>query len=260
MDLPDKIRNYIITPLWRTSEISSGNYCFEEGTSLMRDYIVNIKNYKCIVPNIVYNTITDLYINNKKRVFPKNATIVAPNILYKPIITCKTFNSFIKYFNKTYYWSYEIHTQIGVYYVGNGVIFDENLNPLILYCKKVNTAVSEVSPNIVHAELVNKWVRPEESIIYINPEVFINQKNFVNKGIIQKIIPALMGDYCREMLMTNYINPTPKIIISNEINNFINTVYPPSTLDNNDDVINDILLKNLSDMDNCFYLDGFKTA
>lgn len=260
MDLLDKIRNFIITPLWRTSEISSENYCFEESTSLMRDYIVNIKNYKCIVPNIVYNTITDLYINNKKRVFPKNATIVVPNILRNPNIACKTFNSFIKYFNRTYYWSCEVHTQIGVYYVGNGVIFDENLNPLILYCKKVNTDVSGVSPNIVHAELVNKWVRPEESIIYINPEVFINQKNFVNKGIIQKIIPALMGDYCREMLMTNYINPTPKIIISNEINNFINTVYPPSTLDNNDDVINDILLKNLSDMDNCFYLDDFKTA
>ena len=57
MDLPDKIRNYIITPLWRTSEVSSENYCFGESTSLMRDYIVNIKDYKCIVPNIVYNTI-----------------------------------------------------------------------------------------------------------------------------------------------------------------------------------------------------------
>lgn len=260
MDLPDKIRNFIITPLWRTPEISPENYYFGESTSLMRDYIVNIKDYKCIVPNIVYDTIVNLYINNKRKVFPKNATIVAPNILHKPNISCKTFNAFIKYFNKTYYWSYKIHTHIGVYYVGNGVIFDENLNPLILYCKKVNTDVSGVSPNIIRAELVNKWVRPEEAIIYINPEVFINQKNFVNKGIIQKIIPALMGDYCREMLIGNYINPTPKIIISNEINNFINTVYPPNTLDNNDDVINDVLLKNLSDIDNCFYLDDFKTA
>ena len=259
MDLPDKIQNYIITPLWRTSEISSENYAFGESTSLMRDYIVNIKDYKCIVPNIVYNTIVNLYINNKRKVFPKNATIVAPNVLCKSNISCKTFNSFIKYFNKTHYWSYEVHTQIGIYYVGNGVIFDENLNPLILYCKKVNTDVSGVSPNIIHAELVNKWVRPEESIIYINPEVFINQKNFVNKGIIQKIIPALMGDYCKQVITTNYINPTPKIIISNEINNFINKVPSPSTIENIDDTINDLLLQNLSDMDNCFYLNDFKT-
>ena len=260
MGLPINIKDYIIAPLKSTTTKIITEKCgTAENTLLISDFIINIKDYEGIIPIPLYTTISNMYMYNKRKVFLKDATIMAPNLVCSCSSTRKTFNFIIKYFNTLDYYSSKVHTSKNIYYIGNGVIFDDNLNPLILYCKKVNTDVSGVSPNIVYAELHNKWNKPKEAIIYINPKVFIDQKDLINKGIIQKIIPTLMEDYCKDILKQYYVDCEPKIIVSNEINDFINKVSPPSTIENIDDTINDLLLQNLSDMDNCFYLDDFKT-
>lgn len=131
-----------------------------------------------------------------------------------------------------------------VFYGANGILLDSNRNPIMLA-----TIRTEGLSNITMEEL----------ILYINPKVF-NNDGILNKYIKDKIIPHILsgiyltgGPYIRGVInrlnMDSYgirREVTPKIVISDTINNFFTTV-----VDDGRDDASEIILHNLEDFFRC---------
>lgn len=121
------------------------------------------------------------------------------------------------------------------FYIGNKCILNEAEAPLLVCTKKVvDTRVSELA-------------------VYINPIVF-SVKNVINTHITKQLIPYYSThDFYYQMGIYN--KKAPKIIISEEIHNFVqrrnNLVDPTISYNELNEQLNQVLIDNIQD----FYAD-----
>lgn len=131
-----------------------------------------------------------------------------------------------------------------IFYGANGILLDSNRNPIMLATIKTEGLLN---------------INMEELILYINPKVF-SSEGILNKYIKDKIIPHILsgiyltgGSYIRGVnnrisidSYGSYRSVTPKIVISDTINNFFTTV-----VDDGRDDASEIILHNLEDFFRC---------
>ena len=67
-----------------------------------------------------------------------------------------------------------------IYYMGNGIILDANLTPLLLFTLKGEYKKSTLS---------SPCFSYNKPIIYVDPIVFLRQDRFIEKNIVKKLIP-----------------------------------------------------------------------
>lgn len=121
------------------------------------------------------------------------------------------------------------------FYIGNKCILNEAKAPLLVCAKKVvDTRVSEL-------------------VVYINPVVFLT-KNVMNTHIIKQLIPyySISEFYYQSGVFNKKV---PKIIISEEIHNFVqrrnNLIDPTISYSELNEQLNQVLIDNIQD----FYAD-----
>lgn len=221
-----------------------------------KHFVAELKNYSGIVPVLMLNDIEVIY-KKKNKTPVENGIFISSNELNEfqtAHVAQRTFNSIIRGFRNARTIS-KSNTTKSEYYVGRGIILDKDLNPLILYCAKLSIDKDELmNCNGDGNAIINVfWKSIKEPIVYISPRVFYDQKDLINKGIVQKIIPVLTG--ALEQRLTSFQIPTPKIIVSDEIDKFINSAIPPEVSDNINEDLNNFLLDNFQDIENHFYGD-----
>lgn len=220
-----------------------------------KHFVAELKNYSGIVPVLMLNDIEVIY--KKKIKTPiENGIFISSKKFQTEDRTLRIFNSVIRGFRNRETIS-KINTTKGEYYVGGGIILDRDLNPLILYCAKLSIDKDGLmNCNGDRNAIANVfWKSIKEPIVYISPRVFYDQKDLINKGIVQKIIPVLTGALGGIQRLTSFQIPTPKIIVSDEIDKFINSATPPVVSDNINEDLNNFLLDNFQDIENHFYGD-----
>lgn len=257
MEIPYTTRKDIITPFtsprFSTFHYNRTNYIGTLFSS--QHFVAELKNYSGIVPVLMLNDIEVIY--KKKNKTPiENGIFISSNEFQTGYGTLRTFNSVIKGFRGGRAIS-NITTTKGEYYVGRGIILDKDLNPLILYCAELSIDKDKlINCNGDRASIQTVfWESLKEPIAYISPRVFYDQKDMINKGIIQKIIPVLTNVSDNIWRLTSFQIPTPKIIVSDEIDKFINSTVSPAVSDNINEDLNNFLLDNFQDIENHFYGD-----
>lgn len=186
-------------------------------------------------------------INNALSYYSKDINIskfiVGIDSIYDSSATIKTADAMLKYF-----FSYNSNAKLIAisngkgkkYYGSKGIIFDENFS--ILMCMYIPIEYD----TITHAST------PKRPILQINPSVFLDQQEFMNKAIIQKIIPLSQ----EPMYVSSYISGIQgksfknfKITVDESF--IISVVCPlsptPSKVDS--DAFNKTLLDNINDID-----------
>lgn len=259
MEIPYNTREDIIQPF--TALRYSVPHSYYNRTNYIgtlfssKHFVAELKNYSGIVPVLMLNDVEAIY--KKKTKTPiKNGVFISSNEFQTAHVVRRTFNLVIKEFRNRRIIS-KINTTKGEYYVGKGIILDKDLNPLILYCAKLSIDKDELmNCNGDRNAIINVfWKSIKEPIVYISPKVFCDQKDLINKGIVQKIIPVLTGASDSIQRLTSFQIPTPKIIVSDEIDKFINSAIPPVVSDNINEDLNNFLLDNFQDIENHFYGD-----
>lgn len=120
-------------------------------------------------------------------------------------------------------------TKDDIYYGGKGLVLDSSYKTLLLITL-----------------LYNQETRSYTGVnIYVSPSVFIEQKSFIEKGILNKLIPF----YLSYGVTIGSTSLSPKIIVEDPSALF--EIHPntptPSTC--SDDALNELLLENISDID-----------
>lgn len=120
-------------------------------------------------------------------------------------------------------------TKDDIYYGGKGLVLDSSYKTLLLITLIFNKETCSYTG-------VN---------IYVSPSVFLEQKSFIEKGILNKLIPF----YLSYGVTIGSTFLSPKIIVEDPSALF--EIHPntptPSTC--SDDALNELLLENISDID-----------
>lgn len=160
--------------------------------------------------------------------------------------TVRTFTQFMAQSIDYYHFLKRVEISNGsIYYSGRGIILDKDFNPLLL-CTIVLSTDTIGNPG----KAVIKKI-----ICHVSPRVFQNSKTVINRGIIQKLIPAcLTEDFTT--LRSNY---TPeftghaRVIIDNFDYFFVSPRVPiPSP--NIQESLNDCLVNNIPEILNTVWL------
>lgn len=133
------------------------------------------------------------------------------------------------------------------YYIGKGIILNSEYK-LLLLCT-IN----------IDMELVNNKVTALRNIVHVDPSVFCNPNDMVNKGIIKKIIPfytsysfPYYADTQLKLTKIESYNPKAKVIVDS-LDNYI--VFPkiPKYNENINDDLNNFLINNYKNIINTLY-------
>lgn len=158
----------------------------------------------------------------------------------------RTFDTIIKYIFTRVKYNARLQRIITgtdkVYYGGNGIILDESYTPLLL-C----TLLAKV---VYDKDKKDNSISYHRPICYVNPKVFLEPNDLINKGIIKKIIPYYTNNniyYPIDSLFRNnlYTNKV-KVVIDNFDRFFTEPVKPTSTCSN--DTLNECLIDNIDDI------------
>jgi hypothetical protein len=131
-----------------------------------------------------------------------------------------------------------------VYYGGEGIIFNENYDPLLLCTLAARNIQTESGRNAMC------YYRP---ICHISPKVFLEPDKLVNNGIIKKLIPFYTSRDVRfpstynDHFYINAENTKVKVIIDNFDKFFIEPIKPTPTTCSND-ILNECLVENIEDI------------
>lgn len=133
------------------------------------------------------------------------------------------------------------------YYGNRGVIFDENFNILFL-----TTYTAFLNPGGNYS-----YGNPK---VYISPRVLVEKKNPLYKYIVEKMIPLLANNsiyyYVNYDGMTpvleSYITPID-VKIKNADLLFTCSPIEPSTNNNNDELINNLLIQNIDSVTDYYF-------
>lgn len=129
------------------------------------------------------------------------------------------------------------------YYGGNGIIFDEHWNPLMLcgFITRLDRARREL--------LIKK------PVCYVSPKVFTNN-DILSKAIIKKVIPILSmnGIYAPQTLRDrahvtiNFAEFGNVLIVVKDLDEYFKSPKPPIDIENLDDSIWNFLSDNIPDL------------
>lgn len=135
-----------------------------------------------------------------------------------------------------------ITTKDNIYYGGKGILLDSDFSPLFI-CTIIARKVKENNQNYL------LYYRP---ICHINPKVFLDSNNLVNKGIIKKLIPFFASEevfFPEDATKVRYAleSRKVKVIVDNFDSLFIRPVKPtPSACSN--EALNQCLVDNIEDI------------
>lgn len=154
----------------------------------------------------------------------------------------KTFNTMISYLFKDVFYSDKlrgVEDGKGNKWYGNaGIIFNSELKPLVL-CTLRLKRTSE-------GWLIDRY------ICHINPIVFEDQNDMMNKGIIKKLIPVYANEDINVYFSSYFRNrkgetSRPKVIIDDFSSFFISPVKPVFS-EHINDTLNDVLIDNIEEI------------
>lgn len=196
-----------------------------------KQYILDVSNKREInVPlfcrgliesstNTKFNTITTI-------ILPIYMTDLSTKILTVDAIFRKLFaNNFSQRFTK-------VSTKKGeIYYVNSGIILDKDFSPIII-CSLLGSTENSA------------YLSYNRMIMHISSKVFIDAEDSVSKGLIKKIIPF----YLDNKINVNNTLLESKVIIE-DIQGYTQTTVKPLELDNINDVLNQVLIDNMSTLD-----------
>lgn len=185
-------------------------------------------------------------INNVLSYYSKDLNItkfiVDIDSIYDFSSTVKTADAMLKHF-----FSYNSNAKLSAisngkskkYYGSKGIIFDENFR--ILMCMYIPIEYDANS----HIGI------PKRPILQVNPSVFLDQQEFMNKAIIQKIIPLSQ----EPMYISSYISGIQgktfnsfKIIVDESFAVSVVCPLSPSPSKVDSDAFNKTLLDNINDI------------
>ena len=229
--------------------VPSCNRRLDNNNIFTRSLVVDISTDDIEIPIIARNHFEKIISYNLKySSSPGNINkIVLPLYDSNSFLERKTFNGIIKYFFDNVLYSerlQKLSTSKGdIYYGGKGIIFDGNLNPLIMCALRIKKILDE------HNEVVIGYYRP---VCHINPIVFLESDKMLNRGIIKKLIPYyanydvyLPSSY--NGLIPMVTNKKVEILIDNFDNFFVKPVKPTISTFSNDD-LNKCLVDNIEDL------------
>lgn len=130
-----------------------------------------------------------------------------------------------------------------VYYGGKGIILDSDYTPLLL-CTLLARRYN------IGEEIHISYCRP---VCHVNPKVFIDTDEMINKGIIKKLIPfyttnaMFFSTYGYRFSCNNPDSRKVKVIVDEFDNFFIEPVKPSPSLCTND-TLNNCLVNNIDDI------------
>lgn len=215
----------------------------DKGNTFNRFLVINIQDGIVDIPIIAISHISNIL---KRINLDNNNKIVVPLYENSGIVYANSFDSCINhFFNKTK-WMHRIrkvHNKKGdSYYGGKGIIFNRDYVPLLLCSTRVSY---KKGANIEPFNILN-YVRP---VIYVNPIVFDDQNDMINKGIIKKIIPYYTGSeysmpYIPFINNNNDTNYHPLVIVD-KMNEFFEKPIEPTYSDNIQDELNQTLVDNI---------------
>lgn len=131
-----------------------------------------------------------------------------------------------------------------IYYGTYGAIFDKDFKPVVMLMWEISKVKDEES------ETKYKFIRP---ILRIHPSVFINRGNSVERYIINKLIPAALGNTCIYSPSTNRAfiqNDVYRFNLHVEISNFTFNLKKPSvpTISTTNEDLLKVALDNLDEL------------
>lgn len=129
------------------------------------------------------------------------------------------------------------------YYGGQGLIFDEHWNPLML------------CGFIINIDRINRHITVVRPVCYISPIVF-ESNDILPKAIIKKVIPyisiqgvSMPSIFRSSSYLTFDHNRLRNVLVTIEfINDYFTSPVSPNVIENLDDSIWDFLLENVNDL------------
>ena len=241
------ITNVFLNMDYREVGFLGPNLNLDSNNVFSRSLIIDVSNNEVEIPVIAKSHFEDIILS--KINFPETSQfnkIILPLYNNSSDAELKTFDSIMKHVFATVPYSsrlQKVTTCKGeVYYIGRGLIFDENYTPLLL-CSLLARRYDGYD---------NKGMAYYRPVCHINPKVFSEPDKLINKGIIKKLIPCYTNndinywttDY---KFKENFESEKVKVIIDNFDRFFIKPVKPtPSTCSN--DILNECLVDNIEDI------------
>lgn len=133
----------------------------------------------------------------------------------------------------------------GLYYIGRGIILDKDLYPLFLLSLKGMKSY----PTSTEKPVI-KYIQPT---VYVDPKVFINCDDLMNRYIIRKLMPFYLTHSIRTYSVnrsisdTSSVSSTPKIEIEN-LSRFVDGPITPDPQNGTNDKLNELLVDNIEDV------------
>lgn len=221
-------------------DIRGGEVALQSSPSFRKFIRIDVSGNSFEVPTMIAGS--ELFDVQNTAAVEKIPISILPLYVSKNIGIFKTADSIIRNFAATAYNTRLVKASLQsglTFYGGNGLIFDENFEPLMACTWKCHKDLtSEVIKVIV-----------DEEIVHINPKIFLDNTNTINKSILKKVIPYFLSTY--HYLHAPHWNwkrgtdnlVIPTIIVDDMKNMFINA---PNCIVS-DSSISDILNKFLSD-------------
>lgn len=233
---------------YRDAIYLTNNLYLDSNNVFRRSLVIEVNNDELEIPVIARVPFENLVLHNTYNSTIKEIKrVILPLYNNAPNIGKRTFDSIIAQLFSVSYGDrlQKITTNKGeVYYGGKGIIFDENYTPLLLCTLAARNICTEDRGNII------VYYRP---ICHVNPKVFLEPNNLINRGIIKKLIPYYTNryvDFPVEGTQFSKMDPDDrkvKVIVDNFDKFFIEPIKPsPSTCSN--DALNECLIDNIDDI------------
>lgn len=219
------------------------SYCaidtLDQNSFFSRYLVVDQVNESIDIPTMCFNTIRNTFdaqahldtLKDKKNRF------LIPLYNNSYLERRATFSSIINtFFNKS-----ELRQRLQkiitksdqVYYGNRGIILDENFNLLLLCTKQCQI---DVNSNFQPCKVLG-------AKIYVDPKVFIDQKNVINKGILKELIPYYTTNF------TSMYGRNATVIVE-DLQKFIMTANKPDLSTNIHESLNQCLVDNVNEIIN----------
>lgn len=236
--------SYIGNPLSsynNTQDVNSENFASNFSHFLK----VDLTEKRIEVPIFMRNLVTNVIVNNK--ISCKYNQAICP-LFHNRVSTRSTFDSIIKTFFESVSLANRICKNVSskgdIFYGTRGLILDKDFNILFL-CTLTYDYIQGDDRGYLDFDKLN---------IYINPSVFLDNKETIPKGIINKLIPyyvsrdiSVREEYSRQSKVLK-----PQILIEDVTNRFIVSPTKPVPGVTSNDSINEFLVDHIDNiLDDC---------
>lgn len=131
-----------------------------------------------------------------------------------------------------------------LYYGNKGIILDSEYHPIIFFCLKGRAVVEN---EIIYMD----YYKP---VIYINPKLLLSPSSSIEKSILKKVVPYFLTRGIEHIYTSNSTfrniglrDNIPQIIIEDKSDLIISPIVP-NPEECNSEVLNQVLIDNISDV------------